>query len=135
MPEVRVAWQEGLRFEAEVPGGHRLVLDSPKGTNAGPSPMSLVLVALAGCTAMDVISILQKMRQPVTGMEVTVQAERAPEHPKVYTGYRVTYIVRGKGVERKAVERAVSLSENKYCSVGAMLGRSAPIESTIVLEE
>ncbi len=135
MTRARLVWQEGLRFEAEVPGGHRLVLDSPKGTNAGPSPMALVLVALAGCTAMDVISILQKMRQPVTGLEVVVEAERAPEHPKVYTGYQVTYIVRGAGVERSAVERAVSLSEEKYCSVGAMLGQAAPIESAIVLEE
>lgn len=135
MPEARIVWQEGFRFEAHAPGGHMLVIDSPAGTNAGPSPMGLVLVALVGCTAMDVISILQKQRQPVAGLEVTVTAERAPEHPKVYTGYEVTYIVRGAGVDRQAVERAVALSEEKYCSVGAMLGRAAPIRHTIRLEE
>jgi putative redox protein len=135
MPETRVIWQEGLRFEAHTPAGHTLVIDSPSGTNAGPSPMVLVLVALAGCTAMDVISILQKQRQPVTGLEVVVTAERAAEHPKVYTGYEVTYIVRGQGVDRAAVERAVSLSEEKYCSVGAMLGKGAPIRHGIQLDE
>jgi putative redox protein len=135
MAEVRILWQEGLRFESEVPGDHKLIIDSLKTTNTGPSPMSLVLLALAGCTGMDVISILQKQRQPVTGFEVIVQAERAPVHPRVYTGYQVTYIVHGQGVNRKAVERAVSLSEEKYCSVGVMLEQSAPIHSTIVLQE
>ena len=135
MPEARVTWQEGLRFQAHAPGGHTLIIDSPSGDNAGPSPMGLVLVALAGCTAMDVISILQKQRQPVTGLEVAVTAERSPEHPKVYTAYELTYTVRGAGVARQSVERAVALSEEKYCSVGAMLGQAAPIRHTIRLEE
>lgn len=135
MAEARVVWQEGLRFEAHAPSGHTLVIDSPQGTNAGPSPMGLVLVALAGCTAMDVISILEKQRQPVTGLEVVVRAERVTEHPKVYTGYDVAYIVHGQGIDRHAVERAVALSEDKYCSVGAMLGKAAPIRHTIELQE
>jgi putative redox protein len=97
--------------------------------------MILVLVALAGCTGMDVISILQKKRQPVTGMEVVVKAEQVEEHPRVYSGFELTYIVRGKGVSRKAVERSVYLSEKKYCSVGAMLEQVAPIQSSIVLED
>ena len=134
MPEARVVWQEGLRFEAHAPSGHTLTIDSPQATNAGPSPMGLVLIGLAGCTAMDVISILQKQRQPVSGLEVVVRAERAAEHPRVYTGYEVTYVVRGAGVDRGAVERAVALSEDKYCSVGAMLGRAAPISHAIVLD-
>jgi len=134
MAEARVVWQEGLRFEAHVPSGHTLVLDSPLRANAGPSPMGLLLVALAGCTAMDVISILEKQRQPVKGLEVVVRAERTEEHPRVYTGYEVVYVVRGVGVDRKAVERAVSLSEEKYCSVGAMLRQAAPIRSSIQLE-
>lgn len=133
MPEVRLVWQEGLRFEART-SGHTLTLDSSQGTDQGPSPMGLVLVALAGCTGMDVISILQKKRQPVTGLEVIVRAERAPNHPRIYTGYEVTYVVRGDGVDRKAVERAVTLSEEKYCSVTAMLQATAPIHSSIVLE-
>jgi putative redox protein len=135
MPEARVVWQEGLRFQAHAPTGPAFFIDSSSGTAAGPSPMGLVLIALVGCTAMDVISILQKQRQPVTGLEVVVTAGRAAEHPKVYTSYEVTYIVRGQGVDRKAVERAVSLSEEKFCSVGAMLEQSAPIHHTIQLEE
>jgi putative redox protein len=134
MVEARVVWQEGLRFEAHAPSGHTLVIDSPSGTSAGPSPMELVLIALAGCTAMDVISILQKQRQPATGLEVVVKADRAAEHPKVYTGYEVTYLVHGVGVDRAAVERAVALSAGKYCSVGAMLGRAAPIHNTIQMD-
>ncbi len=134
MAETRVVWKEGLQCEAYAPGGHTLLLDSPLGTNAGPSPMGLVLVALAGCTAMDVVSILQKQRQPFTGLEVVVRAERATEHPKVYTGYEVVYIVRGQGVDRRAVERAVELSENKYCSVGAMLAKAAPIRHSIQMD-
>jgi len=111
------------------------VLDSPLGANAGPSPMALVLVALGGCTAMDVISILKKQRQPVKGLEVVVRAERTEDHPKVYAGYEVAYIVRGSGVDPVAVERAVSLSEEKYCSVGAMLRQAAPIRSSIQMED
>ncbi|MBN1483489.1 MAG: OsmC family protein [Chloroflexia bacterium] len=135
MPEVRLTWQEGLRFEAQIPHGHTMTIDSPTAGNAGPGPMSLVLVALAGCTAIDVISILQKQRQPVTSLEVVVQAERVEKHPRVYAGYEVTYIVCGSGVDRKAVERAVSLSEERYCSVSVMLRQSAPIHSSIVIEE
>jgi putative redox protein len=97
--------------------------------------MELVLVALAGCTAMDVISILQKQRQPVRGLEVLVRAERAEQHPKVYTSFEVTYRVQGEGIDRRAVERAVALSEEKYCSVGAMLQQSAPIRSSIEIIE
>ncbi|MGC8958869.1 MAG: OsmC family protein [Chloroflexia bacterium] len=136
MVEARLIWQEGLQFEARTPSGHAFRLDSAhQGMGAGPSPMELVLVALGGCTGMDVISILQKQRQPVTGLEVVVQAERADEHPKVYTGYEVTYIVHGKGIDPKAVERAVNLSAEKYCSVGLMLEKAAPIRRSIRLVE
>jgi len=134
MPEARVVWQEGLRFEAHTQSGHKVIIDSSVGENSGPGPMELVLVALAGCTAMDVMYVMRKQRQPVTGLEVVIKAERAAEHPRVYTGYKLTYIVRGEGVDRKAVERAVNLSEGKYCSVGAMLGHAAPIEHEIRLE-
>jgi putative redox protein len=134
MPEARVVWQEGLRFEAHAPGGHTIIIDSGLGENAGPGPMALVLVSLAGCTAMDVMYVMRKQRQPVTGLEVVITAERAEDHPRVYTGYNLTYIVHGEGVDRKAVERAVMLSEEKYCSVGAMLGQAAPIRHEIRLE-
>jgi putative redox protein len=134
VPEARVVWKEGLQFEAYAPTGHTLILDSPLGKNTGPGPMGLVLVALAGCTGMDVVSILQKQRQPFTGLEVLVRAGRAAEHPKVYTSYEVVYVVHGQGVDRKAVERAVTLSEERYCSVGAMLAKAAPIRHSIELD-
>jgi putative redox protein len=134
MREAHITWQGGLKFAVQAPGGHSMVIDSPAGTNEGPSPMDLVLVALAGCTGMDVVSILEKQRQPVTGVEVVVRAERAEEHPRVFTAYTVVYIVHGEGVDRKGVERAVELSETKYCSVGAMLGKAAPIHHTIQLD-
>ncbi len=133
MVEVHLTWKEGFQFEARTPSGHLFLLDSAQGMGSGPTPMELVLVALGGCTGMDVISILQKQRQPVTGLEVVVQAERADEHPRVYTGYEVTYIIHGKGVDPRAAERAVRLSEEKYCSVGAMLGKAAPIRLSIRL--
>ncbi len=135
MREAHITWQGGYKFAVQAPGGHQMVIDSPRGTDEGPGPMDLILVALAGCTGMDVVSILEKQRQPVTGVEVVARAERAEEHPRVYTGYEIVYIVHGPGVDRKAVERAVELSESKYCSVGAMLRKAAPIHHTIQLDE
>lgn len=125
-------WSEGTGFEAASGSGHRLVIDAaPKagGKNHGPSPMELVLVALAGCTAMDVVDILKKKRQQVTGLEVRVEGTRAEDHPKVYTDIEIIYIVRGKNISSQAVERAIHLSETKYCSVGAMLGKTAEIKT------
>jgi len=92
-------------------------------------------VSLAGCTAMDVISILQKMKQDVTNFEVKVKADRAEEHPKVFTNMILEYIVTGKKIDRSAVEKAVNLSETRYCPSQAMLRKSVPIKSTITIIE
>ncbi|MER3543869.1 MAG: osmotically inducible protein OsmC [Chloroflexota bacterium] len=136
--EAAVVWRGGMQFEGIAPSGHRLMLDSAPevgGADAGLRPMELVLLALAGCTAMDVISILRKKRQDVTGFEVRVRSERAQEHPKVYTHIALEYIVRGRNISPEAVARAITLSKEKYCSVHAMLRSSVPIAYGFRIEE
>lgn len=127
----------GMRFEAATASGHRVVMDSTEvagGGTAGPSPMELVLVGLAGCTGMDVISILRKMRQEVTAYEVAVRGTQTEEHPRVYTAVTVEHTVTGRHLNPDLVRRAVELSETRYCPVGAMVGKTARIihEVTIV---
>lgn len=120
----------GMRFEAETGSGHRVVMDAKAeegGTNAGSRPMEMLLVALAGCIGMDVISILRKKRQDVTAYEVRVHAERANEHPRVFTEITVQHIVTGHHVDPVAVARAIELSEKTYCGAGAMLGKTAKL--------
>jgi putative redox protein len=97
--------------------------------------MELVLLSLGGCTAMDVISILQKKRQDVTSFEILMHAERAADHPKVFTNITLEYVVTGHNVEEEAVSRAVELSETKYCSVNAMLSRSVAIFTKVTVKE
>jgi len=121
-----------LVFETQTESGHRGYLDSfPKEgqTSKGPTPMELVLVAVAGCTGMDVVDILRKKRLNITGLEVKVTGTRAETYPMVYTELDVVYSVRGKDIPASAVEQAVKLSEEKYCSVGAMIGKTAKINS------
>ena len=132
----KVVRRERLTFDAMTTTGHRLVIDSSKaggGDGRGPNPMELLLIALAGCTAMDVVSILQKKREPLEGLEVFVEGTRADEHPKVYTDIEVVYRVRGQ-VQPKALAHAIELSEEKYCSVGAMLAKSARITTRFEIE-
>ncbi len=117
-----------MRFVAASESGHELVLDASSeggGHNAGPMPMELVLMGLGGCTAMDVLGILRKMRQDVTDYRVIVHAQRADDHPKVLTEVTVEHVVTGRHVSPEAVERAVKLSWQKYCSVGAMVEKTA----------
>ncbi|MFZ1006260.1 MAG: OsmC family protein [Candidatus Sulfotelmatobacter sp.] len=128
MTNARATWIEKRRFNAISDSGHEIALDGDKVT--GNSPMELVLIALCGCTGYDVVSILQKKREPLTGLEVRAQAERAVEPPSVYTEIKLIYRVSGK-VSRKAVEDAVKLSKEKYCSVSAMLEKTAKITTEI----
>ncbi|MFN0073999.1 MAG: OsmC family protein [Chloroflexota bacterium] len=114
----------GMAFTAETASGHRLTLDASAehgGQGHGPSPMELLLVSLAGCTGMDVISLLRKMRQDVTGYEVRVSGLPASEHPRIYTDVDVEHIVTGRALNRVKVERAVELSATRYCPVSATL--------------
>jgi putative redox protein len=130
-----VVWKGGLSFEASREASGFSVPLGAGPADDGFRPMELLLTALAGCTGMDVISILQKKRQVVTAFEVRVHGDRAENHPKVYTRITVEYAVTGRKVEREAVGRAVELSETKYCSVMAMLRRAAPIETKITVSE
>lgn len=125
--------ETGMRFDAQATSGHHVTLDSNElsgGQGAGFSPMEMLLVGLAGCTGMDVISILRKKRQDVTGYEVRVQGIRADEHPKVFVEISVEHVVTGHNIEPAAVARAIELSETRYCGAEAMLGKVARITNT-----
>jgi putative redox protein len=133
MAQVSVTWQhEDLLLEAENDTGNTITLDSSVsvgGKNRGARPLQLMLISLAGCTSMDVLSILQKKREPVQDFQVTVTAQQAETHPKVFTSMHIEYIITGD-VSEKAVQRAIDLSENTYCPAQAMLRPAATITSS-----
>lgn len=136
--EARVIWKEGMSFDGTADSGFEVslgALPAVGGKNDGFRPMELIAIGLAGCTAMDVISILRKKKQEVTAFEVQVHADRAQEHPKVFTRLEIEYIVRGKDVSRQAVERAVQLSADTYCPAQAMFKQIAPMELKITIAE
>ena len=115
--EARVIWKGGLSFDGTADSGFEVsmgALPAVGGTDDGFRPMELIAIGLAGCTAMDVISILRKKKQDVTAFEVQVRAERSQEHPKVFTRLEIEYILRGNDLSREAVERAVQLSADTY---------------------
>ncbi len=125
-------WTDGERFTGMASSGHALVIDADRQRNTASGPMELVLIGLCACTATDVVSILRKKREPFTGVEVHAEAERASEPPTVYTTIKLIYKISGK-VSQKAAEDAVRLSKEKYCSVSAMLQKTAQITSEIEL--
>jgi putative redox protein len=129
MIDANVQWTDNDRFVGISSSRHSLVVDAGKEKTAN-SPVELVLIALCGCTATDVVSILRKKREPFTSLEVHARAERAPEPPTVFTQIHLTYRVSGN-ISRKAMEDAVRLSEEKYCSVAAMLNKAAKITYSI----
>jgi putative redox protein len=131
--EARVTWIEDRRFVGHASSGHAIVLDGSANKMA-PSPMELLLIGLAGCTAYDVIEILQKKRQQVWDLEVLTRAERSEETPRVYTSIEIEYVVRGRDVKEKAVEDAIRLSKDRYCSASAMLGKTAEITTKYRIE-
>jgi putative redox protein len=128
MVEAKAIWTDNLRFVGQASSSHGVVIDGASKT--GSSPMELVLIALCGCTAYDIVSILGKKREPFTSVEVRAEAERAATPPTVYTEIRLVYRV-GGNVSHKAVEDAVRLSEEKYCSVAAMLHQTVKIAYAI----
>jgi putative redox protein len=127
-----------LRLVGEDPGGHTVVMDhvmpDEDREETGMRPVHLILVGMMGCTSMDLVSILEKKRQAVTGMEVKATAERATEHPRVYTRIHLEYIVRGKDVSPSAVARAIELSQTKYCPGAAMISKTAEITTSYRIE-
>jgi putative redox protein len=124
-------WKQGEIFEGIAENGNTVRFDAGDAHAHGPSPMEAVLMALCSCTSVDVVSILKKKRQELTGLRVSATAERAETAPRVFTRIKLTYAVRGK-LSRKAVEDAVALSKNKYCSVSKMLEKAAVVDYEIV---
>jgi len=136
--DAKVTWKNGLLFTGETGSGFTIPLGTSVehgGDGSGPGPMEVVLMALGGCTGLDVISILEKKQQKVTGFEIKLHGDRAETHPKVYTDITVEYIVTGTNLDPEAVKRAVELSETKYCSVNAMLRKTANITTKVIIKE
>jgi len=137
--DASVSWIQGMSFTGTSKSGFTVPLGTDPafgGDNDGFRSIELMLVSLAGCTAMDVISILKKKRQEITGFDVKVHADRADEHPRVFTALEIHYLLRGRNVDPAAVERAMELSETKYCPAQAMLAKVAPIKLTYeIIEE
>lgn len=135
---VRAILQENMCFDAETGSGHHLLLDAAEqngGQDQGPRPMEMLLVALATCAGMDILSILRKKRQQITGYEVYVHGDRTEEHPRVFVEITVEHIFIGHAILSQAVERAIALTEEKYCAASIMLGKTARLMHTFrVLE-
>ncbi|HHF58568.1 MAG TPA: OsmC family peroxiredoxin [candidate division WOR-3 bacterium] len=124
MAKVEVKWIDGMRFVAIPESGHAVIMDSSEdkgGLDSGPRPMELLLISLAGCTGMDVIYILKKMRVQVQGFELKIDAERKQEHPRYYSKVHVKYVFYGKDIPEDKVKQAIELSQHKYCSVSATM--------------
>ena len=138
MVEATVTLVADMYFEGSSSSGHKLTMDADDasgGHNKGFRPMELLLVGFGGCSGMDVISILRKKRQNVTGLETNVQGEQADSFPHIYEKVHIEYVVKGKDIQEEAVERAIALSLDKYCSVGATLGKTAAITHSYKIVE
>lgn len=136
--KLRVKWIENVSFVAETESSHAIVMDgAPEGggRNLGPRPMETMLAGTGGCTAYDVVTILKKARQEISDCVVEIDAERAPQDPKVFTRIHFHFVVRGRGVDPKHVERAIHLSAEKYCSASIMLAKTAAITHDFEIKE
>ena len=134
---VKASWNGGMSFDIGVTG-HSVVVDADVavgGENKGAKPKPLLLAALAGCTGMDVASLMRKMRQDVSHFAIDIEANMTDEHPKYYNKIHIKYIVKGKGLELSKIEKAIDLSLNRYCGVSFMLGKTAEITHEIIIEE
>ena len=134
----KVTWVDGALFVAEAGSGHTITMDGAAdggGRDLAARPMEVLLMAMGGCTAYDVVSMLKKQRQEILGVEVSLTGERADDFPKVYNDVKVVYTVRGRKLNRALVERAVSLSDEKYCSATAMFKKTAKVSHEVVLVE
>jgi len=135
---VNVKWIDGMRFVANDDKGHSILMDVSKehgGEGSGFGPMQLLLVALGGCTGMDVVEIVRKQRQRLEGLEIVVSGERVSEHPRFYGKVHVDYRFRGRQLKEKAVKRAIELSQDKYCSVTATLRPKAEVSFSYVIQQ
>ncbi len=133
MKIAQVSYVQGLQFLGTASSGHALVMDGDPGVggnNTAPRPMELLLLGLGGCSGMDVVSILRKKRQDITGLEITIKGKQADRYPKKFTEIDLEFVVKGKHVSEEAVKRSIELSINKYCSVKATLEGSATVRSS-----
>lgn len=130
-------WKEGMAFETQL-GDHKIRIDAPVeagGANSGPGPKKLQLVALSGCTGMDIVSILKKMRVEIDGLKIEVQGELADEHPRHYTSMKVIYHFKGNNLPLDKLQKAVKMSEDTYCGVRALYAKAIDVVSEIRVEE
>ena len=128
--EMRLKWAGGAVFIGLSSGGHTVVMDGPPeggGRNLGPRPMEMLLMSMAACSTYDVVSILQKSREDITDCDVRITANRAPDHPKIFTDIHLHFVVSGRDVKERNIKRAIKLSAEKYCSASIMLGAMAKI--------
>jgi putative redox protein len=133
-----VRWIGKVGFEGRSESGHTVIMDGSSevgGENRGPRPMEMLLLGMGGCTAIDVVMILAKARQDVTDCVAHIEAERAPDHPKVFTRIHVHFVVTGRGLDPKRVEKAIQLSAEKYCSASIMLGKTATMSHDFEIVE
>lgn len=136
--KAKIKWLDGRAFVGESGSGHAVVMDGAPdsgGRNIGIRPMEMLLIGMGGCTAFDVIQILEKAREKVTSCEIELEAERAGEIPKVFTKVRLIYHLKGYGLKPAVVERAINLSAEKYCSASVMIGKTAKIEHSWTVSE
>ena len=127
---ISVNWVDGLLMVGKSDSGHTITMDGPPesgGENLGVRPMEMLLLGVAGCTMIDVVTTLKKMRQDLSHCETKINAERATDHPKVFTDIHIQFIVKGKDLDSKKVDKAITLSAEKYCSASIMLGETATI--------
>lgn len=132
---VKISWRDGMTFDAEM-NGHKLIIDADEqvgGRDLGPRPKPFMLMALAGCTGMDVVSILKKMRVELTNFDVSVDGELTDEHPKHYKSMKVVYEFWGKDLPMAKLEKAISLSEDRYCGVSATYKKTMELSSEIIV--
>jgi putative redox protein len=138
MLKARVQWLDGRAFVGESGSGHAVVMDGAPGAggrNIGLRPTEMVLLGLGGCTAFDVVMILERMREKITALDIELEAERAEEDPKVFTHVKLIYKLTGRGLKPANVERALNLSAEKYCSISMMIAKTAKIEHSFEIFE
>ena len=136
--KTKIKWMQDVSFNGSSESGHEVVLDGPEelgGKGLGMRPMEMMLIGMGGCTSFDVVTILKRSRQQITGCIAEIEAIRADEIPKVFTSIHIHFLIKGIGLQEKAVERAIELSANKYCSASIMLGKSVKITHDFVISE
>ena len=136
--KTKIKWMQDVSFKGSSESGHEVVLDGPEelgGKGLGMRPMEMMLIGMGGCTSFDVVTILKRSRQQITGCIAEIEAIRADEIPKVFTSIHIHFLIKGIDLQEKAVDRAIELSANKYCSASIMLGKSVKITHDFVISE